>query len=388
MSRLNLIIVCVAVLVLAPVHSQLSGSQSKDVHTATEIRLMDPGWWPTKGAAARDEYVGSAACAQCHADKAESQKNTAMAHALMTADSAVPNHVLHGPLEFRVGSYNYQVAQTATGAVYSVSNGSHSVSVPLSWAFGNTEFGQTYMFEQNGSFYESRISYYRAPQALDFTIGNPRSAPGNLDTALGRRIYPDEARRCFSCHSTAATTSNRFDAKQLIPGITCEGCHGPGAQHVVEMNLEADGQTPSLIMNPARLGPVDSVEFCGACHRTSVDAALSGVTGVYALRFPAYRLERSRCWRTGDARLTCVACHDPHSPSVRDATYYDNRCLSCHVATSRSGLSHDHPGMACRAGQKASCVTCHMPKYSIPEMHTAFTDHKISIHREGRAFTD
>src|ERR1700736_387461 len=134
MSRLNLI-VCMAVLAFASIHATPSDSQSKDVHTATDIRLMDSGWWPTKGTAARDEYVGSAACAMCHADKAESQKNTAMAHALMTANSAVPNHVLHGPLDFRIGSYNYEVAQTAPGAVYSVRDGSQLVSVPLTWAF-------------------------------------------------------------------------------------------------------------------------------------------------------------------------------------------------------------------------------------------------------------
>jgi hypothetical protein len=378
------------VLVFVFVLAAQSGSQSKTAHTATEIRLMDPGWWPTKGTAARDQYVGPAGCAGCHAEQVETQKNTPMAHALtlVTANSAVPSHVLHGPLGFRVGSYNYEVAQTSAGAVYSVSNGTQSLSVPLNWAFGNAEFGQTYLFEQNGNFYESRLSYYRAPQALDFTIGNPRSAPGTLDTALGRRVYPDEARRCFGCHSTAASTSDRFDTTQLMPGVTCEGCHGPGAQHVAAVNLGVGDRTATLIMNPALLDPVGSVEFCGACHRTSVDAALSGVTGIYSLRFPAYRLERSRCWGTGDARLTCVACHDPHRPLVRDATYYDNRCLRCHVAAGTSKPSHDHPGIACRAGQNVSCVACHMPKYSIPEMHTTFTDHKIGIHREGQAFKD
>ena len=387
MSRLKQIPYAV-VLVFVFVLAGRSGSQRKTAYTATEIRLMDPGWWPTKGTAARDQYVGPAGCAGCHAEQVETQKNTPMAHALMSANSAVPNHVLHGPLGFRVGSYNYEVTQTSAGAVYSVSNGTQSLSVPLSWAFGNAEFGQTYLYEQNGSFYESRLSYYRAPQALDFTIGNPRSAPGRLDTALGRRLYPDEARRCFGCHSTAASTFDRFDATQLMPGVSCEGCHGPGAQHVAAVSLGAGDRTPTLIMNPAHLGPVDSVEFCGACHRTSVDAALSGVTGIYTLRFPVYRLERSRCWGTGDARLTCVACHDPHRPLVRDATYYDNRCLSCHVAVGASKPSHDHPGAPCRAGQKASCVTCHMSKYSIPEMHTTFTDHKIGTHREGQAFKD
>jgi len=387
MSRLK-IFRCVALLVLVSALVAQSDSPNKEVHTATEIRLLDPGWWPTKGTPARDEYVGSDACAKCHAERAQTQKNSAMAHALVSASAAVPQQVSQGPLGFRIGAYSYEVTQAANGPSYSVNNGSQSLSVPLKWAFGNGEFGQTYMFEQNGFFYESRVSYYSAPRALDFTTGSPRSAPGNLDTALGRRMYPDEARLCFGCHSTAATTSDRFDANQLVPGVSCEACHGPGAQHVAAMNLGAAGdQTPSFIMNPARLGPVGSVEFCGACHRTSVDAALSGATGILTIRFPAYRLERSRCSAMVDARLTCVACHDPHKPLVRDAAYYDDRCLSCHVAVGVAKSNRDHPGMACRAGQKTSCVTCHMPKYNVPEMHTTFTDHKISIHREGDLFT-
>lgn len=387
MSRL-VPIFCFGALTLAYAFAAQSSSKNKQVQTATEIRLMQPGWWPTKGTATRDEYVGSATCAKCHSDKAENQKTTPMAHALTAAKSAVANQTLRGPLGFHVGPYNYEVAQTAEGALYSVSNGARSLSVPLLWSFGSGEFGQTYMFQQNGSFYESRVSYYSALPGLDFTIGNPRSAPGSLDTALGRKVYPDEARRCFGCHSTAATTNNHFDASQLIPGVTCEACHGPGAQHVATMTLGTGGQTPSLIMDPARLSPADSVEFCGACHRTSVDAALTGATGILTLRFPVFRLQRSRCWGTGDARITCVACHDPHRPLVRDPAYYDSRCLSCHVAVGKLKSSPDHPGSACRAGQKASCVGCHMPKYSIPEMHTTFTEHKIGIHREGQAFTD
>jgi hypothetical protein len=29
-----------------------------------------------------------------------------------------------------------------------------------------------------------------------------------------------------------------------------------------------------------------------------------------------------------------------------------------------------------------------MPKYTIPEMHTAFTDHKIGTHRVGQGFAE
>jgi hypothetical protein len=376
----------IALVVLVAVGDLRSQSGNKESGTATEIRVAERGWWPTKGTPAHDEYVGSTACQECHPDKSQSQKNSAMAHALIPAVNAQPlQEASRTPLSFHVAEYEYQFFQTEKGPVYSVRNGTRSLSVVLNWAFGSNEFGQTYVYEQNGAFYESRVSYYHGTRALDFTIGTPRSAPGSLEYALGRRMYPDDARLCFGCHSTAATTSDHFDPSRLIPGVTCEACHGPAQQHVAAMNMGFTGSTQ--ITDLSRLTPADSVDFCGACHRTPVDAALSGVKGIFKLRFPAYRLEASRCWGTGDARLTCVACHDPHQSLVKDAASYDIRCLSCHVAGKASKLTKDHRGAACPVSQKG-CTTCHMPQFSIPEMHTSFTDHKIRIHRSGEPFQD
>jgi hypothetical protein len=31
---------------------------------------------------------------------------------------------------------------------------------------------------------------------------------------------------------------------------------------------------------------------------------------------------------SGDRRLTCTVCHDPHVPVVRDSIAYDKKCLS------------------------------------------------------------
>jgi hypothetical protein len=222
---------------------------------------------------------------------------------------------------------------------------------------------------------------------LDFTTGNPRSTHDNLEDALGRSMYPDEARACFGCHTTAASTSGRFDPSGLIPGITCEACHGPGLQHVVAMSAGTGDYVDPQITNLSRLSPVDSVDFCGACHRTSADTELAGFKGVITLRFPPYRLESSRCWREPDARLTCVACHDPHQALVKNAAAYDSRCLSCHVSNASSKVNKDHPGKACRVSQN-NCTTCHMPKINIPEMHASFTDHRIGIHRPGEGFVN
>jgi formate-dependent nitrite reductase cytochrome c552 subunit len=150
---------------------------------------------------------------------------------------------------------------------------------------------------------------------------------------------------------------------------------------------EGAAQPATLIMNPAHLGPVDSVDFCGACHRTSVDVVLTGAKGIQTLRFPAYRLQRSRCWGKGDARITCIACHDPHLPLVTDVATYDRNCLNCHMRSAASTPMHLQRARACPVGQK-NCVTCHMPKRDVQEMHGAFTDHRIAVYRPGAAFQD
>jgi len=352
---------------------------------ATADRVQLPGWWPTKGTPARNEYVGPAACTKCHAQKAASTQQTPMAHAsMLTADSDILR--VHSLLNAKIGPYSYEL-KTEKSSTFSVTDGKQSISTTLAWAFGIGEVGQTYVYEKIGHFYESRLSFYKNTQALDFSPGHPRSIPINLDDALGRPFYAGETQRCFGCHTTASTTGNRFDAAHLIPGVTCEACHGPGAEHVVAMTTSDGGQVPTLIMNPRNLRPVDSVEFCGACHRTLWDVALGAFKRIYSIRFQPYRLESSRCWGNGDSRLTCITCHDPHQPLVRDDATYDSHCLACHLTDKTAKASRDHPGAACPVSTK-DCVTCHMPKREIPGMHSQFTDHKIQITRKDGTFND
>jgi hypothetical protein len=112
-----------------------------------------------------------------------------------------------------------------------------------------------------------------------------------------------------------------------------------------------------------------------------------GATGVANVRFQPYRLENSRCWGDGDARLTCITCNDPHQPLVHDAAAYDEKCLPCHVVAPAKKASQDHPGKACPVGKK-DCVTCHMPRVIVPNMRAPFTDHRIRIVRLGSPYPD
>jgi len=301
-----------------------------------------------------------------------------MAHASsQAADSEVLRN--HEQLVFQVGPYGYQLLTQGGKSILTVQRETSSHSVELHWAFGSAHMGQTYIYERDDSFYESHMSYYAARQSLDITPGQPRAEPKSMEDAAGRKMSPEEVHKCFSCHMTASTTEKHFDPSAASPGVTCEACHGPGAKHVAAARAGKEKFGSGLILNPLLLEPVDSVDFCGACHRTWEDVVqnhLIGI-GVYNVRFAPYRLENSRCWKKEDARITCIACHDPHSPLVHDLGSYDANCLECHVVKTRAKRTASHPA-ACPVSTK-NCVSCHMPRVEPPDLHSTFTDHWIRI---------
>lgn len=342
---------------------------------ATADRVKDPGWWPTKGTAARSEYAGSAACRDCHPAQSATQPSTSMAR---TAARAEDSLVLRGSprLTLEKNGYAYAIVSSPEGPLYRVAKDQQSVSAPLTWAFGDGKVGQSYLFERNGALYEARVSYYQSTDGLGFTPGRALASARSIDDAMARRIDDAELRRCFACHTTASVVSGRLDLSKAVPGVTCEACHGPGRRHaeVMQQPRHVSGDAPML--NPATLRAEESVDFCGACHATFFDVVLAGETGIAARRSQPYRLRSSRCWTQPDARLTCTACHDPHRPLDRSAEAYDSRCLACHVSAG-AHPSREHPGRACPIGT-AKCVGCHMAKFEVPEMKRAFTDHRIA----------
>lgn len=357
----------------APVPATAAEQMTSDEH------LARPGWWPRKGDAPRSDYLGAKVCAECHSEYFQDQQKHAMAHTSMPVSES--EH-LTPPGTFNLGPYHFSVGfdkngADKTGATYTVTNGKESFSAPIIWAVGSGSRGQSYLFETGGALYEARISFYRSV-GFDITPDHPTGVPDSMEHALGRKIGTDEAPNCLGCHATAAVTSGKVDTKDLIPGISCEGCHGPGAAHVA---LARSGVTsPGLIANPVHLDPVMSVDFCGSCHRTWWDITQLGYHGHRNVRFPAYRLVTSRCWGKGDARITCVACHDPHKPLVNQLSAYDEKCLACH-AKSNTVVAADHPGRACPVSAD-NCVSCHMPKYQLDQMRSPFTDHRIRIVRD------
>jgi len=284
-------------------------------------------------------------------------------------------------LDFREGDFKTVIASTPEGVIYSLGNGSQSEKLTAEWALGSPQKGQTYVLKRENSYYESRLSYFVMLGALDVTVGHSPATPEDMETAVGRKLQPKEIRLCFGCHTTASMTSGKLSPENALPGVTCEACHGPGSNHIELMKARhRKGKAGSnAILNPASLSPSDSVDFCGACHKTWADLLeMPEVQPEVEIRFQPYRLVQSLCWgKKGDPRLTCVACHDPHKPLVHDPEAYDSKCLACH-SQQRTSTELSPAPSACKVGT-GQCVTCHMPKYSLPQIHGVYTDHEIRI---------
>ena len=314
------------------------------------------------------------ACADCHTAESKHFAVTPMAMALeKVSDCAILK--AHPDLVFEEGAYRTRIVRKDDGSVLTVTDGKDTLSVPLLWAFGRGQAGQTYVFEYNGAMYESRASFYNALGKLDITMGAMGSKPQSLAEAAGRRMDAIGTRDCFGCHSSGAVSGGKLHLETISPGVGCVSCHTGAEAHATAIR---SGNAAAA--KPAHLGAIpaeDMSELCGRCHRTWSQIALNGPRGVNNVRFQPYRLANSKCYDATDARIRCTACHDPHGNLQTNLAAYDSKCAACHSTALHT--------KTCPVA-KVDCASCHMPKVDLPGSHARFTDHQIRIARAGAPY--
>ena len=322
-------------------------------------------------ATAASAMAGDAACMACHNTLTAHYRATPMAQALEKAEDC---NILkqHLDLRFQEGPYQSRIVRLGEGSALTLTRGSDTFTVPLLWAFGRGQAGQTYVFEYNGAFYESRVSFYNALNALDLTMGAMGSKPQSIVEAAGRRMDIIGARDCFACHSGGGVSEGKLHLESLIPGVTCESCHAAAGQHAEA--VRSGDATAAKLQHLGALSADDAADLCGRCHRTWSQIALNGPRGVNNVRFQPYRLANSKCYDGADARIRCTACHNPHEALQTNLASYDRKCAACHSTALHTKV--------CRVA-KANCAGCHMPKVELPGAHARFTDHQIRIARAG-----
>jgi hypothetical protein len=320
---------------------------------------------------AEKDYVGDQACRPCHADKVESYSNTAHHQTSRLPDKetilgsfAKGNNVLRTSnpgLSFRMDSRPDGFYQTSIWTSASLSARSERIDLVV----GSGRVGQTYLYWKKDLLFQLPVSYW---VDLDAWINSPgyRDGVANFD----RPVPP----RCLECHFTYAESvvePNQYRPESVIPGISCERCHGPGLEHVAEKKWKQRGG--GKIINPAKLSGDRQMEVCTQCHggrRYPLKTPFSYVPGEplddYYRRDPGNAataidvhgnqvglLLMSRCYRSS-SQLTCSTCHDVHQPQ-RDAAAFSQRCLQCHRPSACGEFARLQDKIT------SACIDCHMP---------------------------
>src|SRR5207302_4232819 len=177
-----------------------------------------------------------------------------------------------------------------------------------------------------------------------------------------------------SCHGTGALVDKKLSLEHLMPGVSCEACHGPGATHVVAMRTGSGDGT--YIFNPKNVDPDTlSQEFCGACHRSADTVGMMpDLGGISNVRFQPYRISLSRGHNSNDQHFACTACHDPHVELDHATASYDSKCTECHalitprpspIATQKEALGRESATAKPCPVRSEDCVACHMPKVEL-----------------------
>lgn len=324
--------------------------------------------------AAAGPYVGAQACAECHAEIFRSQSATSHARSLRPARAAE----FADPQAVRVRDpqtgleYGFRTrGETVEQVRYR--DGRKEGAVPVEFLLGSGHHGISPMSRTEGGWRYLPLTYY-AHQGWDLSpmhgLGSVALSGKNAD---GWPVSSAELQKCWSCHSTHL----EYSGSELAPerselGIRCESCHGPGRAHVEAARKKA----PDLAIQNARRWPTESfMALCQQCHNetATVEGTLMGISSDPAdpgtVKYHVYGLEQSRCFRESRGAMRCTTCHDPHRNAETSAAYYEERCRGCHqpVAPAKT---------ACKAGQTAKCLSCHMPKVQV-EKFTTFADHWI-----------
>ena len=334
----------------------------------TAALAVAPGASTRLGPVPNAQYVGSAACKDCHEEVYGRWEKSLMANVVRDPreypDAITPDLSIPDPL----------LTFTADD---------------VALVYGS-KWKQRYFTKVGDDYY---------PQPAQWDVINQRWRPYNVaqGTDWWTEHYPaDNFSRptgplCDGCHSV---NYNIVDKSVTEWNVGCEKCHGPGSEHVRETDRTS-------ILNPARMDYVQANDVCIQCHVQGqpVNNPIAGTYYDWPVGFHV-GLELSDFWKMeehtpgeetfthyadGTAHknrmqgndyvqsqmykqgVTCFSCHDSHGsehPSSLIAPV-EQVCTSCHSPAAPSGpreaslAEHTHH-LPDSAGSQ--CVACHMPK--------------------------
>jgi tetratricopeptide (TPR) repeat protein/cytochrome c553 len=396
---------------------------------AFPLAATDGALGQTIAAPASASYVGTPACATCHAKAFEawrgSQHDRAMAEAgEKTVLGNFANATFAGAGEtarfFRRDGKYFVNTRGADGK---------PVDFEIRYTFGVYPLQQYLVALPGGRLQALGIAWDARPRTEGgqrwfhlFPEGKPK--PG--DPLHWTGIDQNWNYQCADCHSTNVRknyddASRTFRTTWTDIDVGCEACHGPGSNHVAWANAKPEARTADASKgltvsldersgvtwsidaasgSAARSKPRASnreIETCARCHARRgqfTDAWTPGQPigdgfrlaliepGLYypdgQMRDEVYNYGSFLQSRMHSKGVTCSDCHDPHTQKLRAPA--NAVCGQCHAPGRYDVAQHHHhaPGTP-----GAACANCHLPTTTYMVVDPRH-DHSMRIPRPDR----
>jgi len=391
---------------------------------ANSVRPGSPASTPQKAERAlKRDYAGSMACRPCHADQYAAWEQTGMSRMFRpyrpenvigdfqnTEFEAGDDVKLNGrQIEVTAGKDRFLFARMQVGEARHFMELKHSdgrwVRYPVDYTIGSKwqqayatrlPNGQIHVFPLQYSVLHHRwINFWKVIDPENSERADVRSFE-KFSEATSYQA------NCAVCHTSQLQNrrGRGFEADNLEfrePGINCEMCHGPSAQHVAAMAAGKPYVKEPLEppVDFQKVSPQEYVAICAQCHMQSAmrDPGPHGELNYQSenreffhrpksrplaefsrkafykdgrfreTTFIVESLQRSACFKKG--QVTCGHCHDPHGAdaasnpkSLKFLAHPDQMCLQCHTRFSAGIELHTRHPVASEASR---CVSCHMP---------------------------
>ena len=372
----------------------------------------------------RSAYAGSKTCRTCHAGLHEAWEQTGMARMFrpyrpenVLGDFERNNQFYAGD-DIRWSGTGLEVKPAEGRSLFAqmeIKEGRHYFRIkhpdgswrryPVEYTIGS-KWQQAYAVRMpSGQIHVFPIQYNVAEKRwINFwkIIDPPQTPRVDLRKWDGLSPYTSYEANCAVCHTSQLYNAKGggFEPDHLNfrePGINCEMCHGPSAQHASAMlsgkTVKKDPLEPPVEFRKISSG--DYVAVCAQCHMQSAlrepgpegelnysqkgeaffQRSKSRPFGEFSFKarykdgrfrettFIVESFLRSACFKKGGAN--CGHCHNPHPEnassnpnSLKFLDQPDRMCLQCHSAWKGKAEVHTRHPVESEASR---CVSCHMP---------------------------
>ncbi|MCX7109889.1 MAG: tetratricopeptide repeat protein [Proteobacteria bacterium] len=352
------------------------------------------------------DFVGAAACEQCHQAEFRAWQGSDHDLAMQEANEQT---VLG---DFNNAKFKHADVESTffkrDGKFMVRTDGPDGklTDYPITYAFGVKPLQQYLIAFPGGRYQALSIAWDSRPKAEGgqrwFHL-YPKDKMDHTDQLHWTGRYQNWNMECAECHSTnlkkgydAATDSYKTTFNEI--NVACETCHGPASQHIewakqaqppfsgddkgLAVTLRSDwqgawkqgvGNITAHRTQPAGEALMDTCWACHARRSTLVEGGLPGLSledthHPSLLTQPTYYADgqqRDEDYTWGSFRqskmfqngVTCMDCHDPHSLKLRAEG--NALCTRCHNAAKfDTGQHHFHKPDS----KGAQCMDCHAPE--------------------------